>query len=935
MRKIAFIALIIGSLFYLQEAYAESLKVEEKEDNLYIHIPTNDAKAYQASLDGHWVTIALPDELFYALQREGLKTTLIQDVMRGPDPRYGVIHLLEDAYFELHRTFSDHKVTIEISNKSAKIAKRYKALAALPVPHVKPDFSDRESIPEVHIADTKPLGAPWDDVIDFPWFRNIPAAAFERAGYVWVVFDEWKEINPRYFFQHYPNLISSVEQVPHSKKTVLRMRLSKPYGIKMTREVVTWRLQLFTDNSYAKPKLEPKQTEEQYGSYVAFDIEKIGEPIHVTDPLIGDEIVIVPFFLEEAGHSKHRRFVDFTILSSAQGMAVVPQNNGVKVESLKDRIEITTPSYSQAIPMLVPQRKQVEALPILFDFVKWQGDEATMYDRSLDIQDNIIYAKGSEKAEHQITLAELYIGNQLYIESLGVLETIDLSILRDERKRYVTLLKAVAHFLFGNKGQAHEHFEEIPLESIPEALREELDFWKAAVMATNGWTRQAYVSKRFDVAKARGGFFSDYPDHIERFFSLIDLRSRIEQQDTNQAQKILEMIERTHLDEYSKNELDYFQAIIFMKEGHEDEGMQILERLKGDILDRYNRTRASFVMTQYRWNKGAISTNEAIKEIEPLTVSWRGDALEVNILKYLGKLYILNDQYVEGLRSWRYVVSNLQDSGDALMIASQMSQVFMDIFTTHEKKEITDFEALALYYEFRELTPVGRRGDTIMSHLAQRLIGMDLLDRAEGLLDYQVKHRLYGKEKDKTVNWLAYVCLENNKPDKALDLLEGAREPLDSKLQRDRHYLYIQTLIRASQFPKAYSMLVADKSKHGKSLRVECLWRSESWQELSSFLTMELHPVLETGKDIKSTDITRLKQLIVAQAMLKNKHALERLHEQLVDRLPEKEPVRHILQFFSSANEDINPQDLTTTLGIEFIETFLEYYRSEIQKETI
>ena len=36
----------------------------------------------------------------------------------------------------------------------------------------------------------------------------------------------------------------------------------------------------------------------------------------------------------------------------------------------------------------------------------------------------------------------------------------------------------------------------------------------------------------------------------------------------------------------------------------------------------------------------------------------------------------------------------------------------------------------AMFYEFRELTPIGRRGDEMIRRLADRLVAVDLLDQA-------------------------------------------------------------------------------------------------------------------------------------------------------------------------------------------------------------
>ena len=53
-------------------------------------------------------------------------------------------------------------------------------------------------------------------------------------------------------------------------------------------------------------------------------------------------------------------------------------------------------------------------------------------------------------------------------------------------------------------------------------------------------------------------------------------------------------------------------------------------------------------------------------------------------------------------------------------------------------------DALSLFYDFRDLTPVGRRGDEMIRKLADRLVSVDLLDQAAEVLQHQVDNRLQG-----------------------------------------------------------------------------------------------------------------------------------------------------------------------------------------------
>src|SRR5262249_62419748 len=79
------------------------------------------------------------------------------------------------------------------------------------------------------------------------------------------------------------------------------------------------------------------------------------------------------------------------------------------------------------------------------------------------------------------------------------------------------------------------------------------------------------------------------------------------------------------------------------------------------------------------------------------------------------------------------------------------------------------------FFDFRDLTPIGRRGDEMIRRLADRLISVDLLDQAAELLQHQVDHRLEGAGRAQVATRLAVVYLMNRKADRALAALRAAR----------------------------------------------------------------------------------------------------------------------------------------------------------------
>src|SRR6201999_4035733 len=86
-------------------------------------------------------------------------------------------------------------------------------------------------------------------------------------------------------------------------------------------------------------------------------------------------------------------------------------------------------------------------------------------------------------------------------------------------------------------------------------------------------------------------------------------------------------------------------------------------------------------------------------------------------------------------------------------------------------------QAVALWYEFKDLTPVGADGDLMVRKLARRLVDVDLLDQAADLLKYQVDNRLDGVAKAQVATDLATLYIMDRKPEAAIEALNGSPPP--------------------------------------------------------------------------------------------------------------------------------------------------------------
>ena len=113
---------------------------------------------------------------------------------------------------------------------------------------------------------------------------------------------------------------------------------------------------------------------------------------------------------------------------------------------------------------------------------------------------------------------------------------------------------------------------------------------------------------------------------------------------------------------------------------------------------------------------------------------------------------------------------------DAPKIAEDMSGAFVDLYLKDAADSLSAVQAIALFEEFKELTPAGEQGNVMIQKLADRLAQVDLLDRASKLLTLQVEFRLQGEEKARVGARLATILLLNKKPGLAAEAITNSDE---------------------------------------------------------------------------------------------------------------------------------------------------------------
>jgi hypothetical protein len=165
-------------------------------------------------------------------------------------------------------------------------------------------------------------------------------------------------------------------------------------------------------------------------------------------------------------------------------------------------------------------------------------------------------------------------------------------------------------------------------------------------------------------------------------------------------------------------------------------------------------------------------------------------------------------------------------------IYDEAAVTFDSLFLAGKGDALPAIEALSLFYDFRELTPIGRRGDEMIRRLADRLVSVDLLPQAAELLQHQIDNRLQGAGRAQVATRLAVIYLMDNKPARAQAVLRGTRAAeLNTELRQLRLLLEARALSDIGRHDVAIEVIAGIENREAVRLRADILWAAKRYNE--------------------------------------------------------------------------------------------------------
>jgi hypothetical protein len=694
-----------------------------------------------------------------------------------------------------------------------------KTAAATPVPPVvTPPSTDI-----VPVADGKRTrdGA----VITFKGAGGRASAVFVRGLTAWVVLENAPNFDARNLKASLGDFAAGLEAVSSNGLGILRITLKAPaeigargLGPNLEVDIAPSVAPAPVVIGFARNQADPKRA-----SFSTL-LPAADHAFKLLDPSGGDLLTIIP---AQAGRGvpSLRSFADFAALPTASGLVITPYVDDLNVDVDNTRVSISRPSGLSLTPPQMPVAQTPSALahfgdgPSYMNFSQWGPASAGSFlatERKLTRM--VADATPQKSTGARLTLARFYLANGFGAEAFGLLNLLQAKDPAMAGDAQLTTMRAVAEYMMGRYRDARNDLIGPGFDADRHAA-----LWRGLIEARMENWKDAHAH-----LEQAGPVMGRYSATWQANAVLADADAALGLGRLDLVDSALHRMP-VELDPRQTLATELVQARLLAGENRYSAAAKHFATVEAGG-DEQLASQALFYHTAAALNAGAITAPQAIEQLEKLRFRWRGDGLELKTLRKLASLYFDNGKWRDGLKTLRVANQSFQHEDAGRIAQDDMRGAFVNLFLKGGADKMKPVDALALFYDNLDLTPIGPDGDEMIRRMADRLVAVDLLGPAANLLAYQVDKRLEGVAKAQVATHLAAVYLMDHKADKAVATIRDSQiSGLPDDEMHERMLLEARAFAALKQWDNALDLIAVDQSDDTKRLRADIYWESGNW----------------------------------------------------------------------------------------------------------
>jgi hypothetical protein len=540
-----------------------------------------------------------------------------------------------------------------------------------------------------------------------PFSGDVGAAIFRRHGETLLVFDDRRPIDMGALQSDAAFEGARVELLP----TGTLIRVTPPPGTAITLSKTP---QGWTVAALAAPPRPMPFMPQSNDALLSVAARQPGGVLAIADPVTGDTLLVGTQRQPGQAMLTLLRTAQFILLPTAQGVVVAPLADTVTLRAVPDGFALST----EPDPLAVSQGEaessgDVAALTRRFDFPALPADRL-IHQLSSEIAGAAaepLLARGPMRRAAAISMIGLGMG----AEAEALLQLTAADDPRQAASADVIGLTAVAAMLAGRAAEA-DGIDDPRLTGTDEVV-----LWRALRVAM-----QDDASPFAAIALATTApLLLAYPPLLRDRLLPLAVETMLRGGADAAAAALL-----TRAKELPG--LDMALAMQAQAKGDTDAALARYDALAAGH-DQLLRARAAVRAVTLRLATGKLDTRQAAEAFDRLLFAWRGDRRELALRETLAGLR-------QQLGEWRTALALLRDSevafpDDAKEIHARLQASFDAMLHADAAGKLPPLEFVALVDENADLVPNTREGDAMQAMLADKLLALDLPNRAGPVLD--------------------------------------------------------------------------------------------------------------------------------------------------------------------------------------------------------
>jgi len=762
--------------------------------------------------------------------------------------------------------------------------------------------------------------------IDFDWAAPLGMSVFRRGEAIWIVFDSPAELDLRELDTASRRHVRNFAGVSGDDWSAARVVVPSTSQAEARLDGSRWSVVL-SERIDAPPRPINVRRDARRGrpGRILMDMASANTVRWVDDPVVGDRLGVITAMGPIQGLAARSEFVGGALLPSAQGAAVQATAEDIEISLIGGGVAISRLSGLDLTPAATVDRSEADgsvlaniSSPALMYFDAWRGaghfvDEWHARLRRTALEDG---------TDGQIALARFLLSRDLAPETLGMLDLaldVEPELANDP---HVRALQGVASYMMRRYDDADAYLAHPSLAQDPAA-----DLWRG--MVAMGEERWQDARRRFSTGEAT---IYHYPPEWQARFHAAHARAALELGDTGAAQDHLYAVEASEPDWRTRLDANYVAARLSERSGDAVDAIRRLDALSKSG-DPEVEARALFDLYRLQLDQGQISRSEAIENLENLRFRWRGDTIELETVRELGELYVQAGDFAGGLETMATAQARFPESEAGRRIGEDMVSIFRRLFLEGEADRMDPVEAVAIFYQYQHLAPIGADGDRMIRRLADRLIAFDLLDPAAELLQHQVDNRLREPlARARVATDLAIVYLMNRRYEDALNTIRRSRiAGLPEALVDERYLLEARALSEMGRADQALELIASDQSEAATRLRADVAWTQRDWRNAGRRLEGILGNRFSDPAPLILTEQDDLLRAAIAYSLARDSEAAVRLGQRYGEAMSETDQAA---AFDLLTNDDATPGNVRFTdmasriASIDTLDAFMEPFRA-------